>query len=342
MYGNNNNNPAPGTVGGRCLPSVMIRGKLQPRCAAPSRCDTNDGSSTFDKCMLPARRPIPRPGPRPRPAPSRKGYGVRCTPGAFPGSGLQANCKKGLVCKSSSPDIMPVCQYPSVKPNPPRPLGTFSYECEGTQCVLKKSPPNLKENRYSSLERCQAYCAPHHPPGFLKTYDCNPRRGYDGGGPDCIARDDGRGRFESLADCNKMCRSARLRKATYDCNPQRTDTLGSKACVARYDGLGMWQSESECEQSQTCKAATLRMGYSCPAGTKVGGGNCKKVPGVPNGRSVHATQEACAQGSTCHPLPTSLMREPAWTVGSVESNPLSFMMSNVGDVHSRIHNYMGE
>ena len=332
MYGNNNN-PAPGTAGGRCRRAGS--GRLVMPCDQGLNCTTS-GDLGVPRCMAPA------PGPRPGPRPSRKGYGDLCTPGAFPGSGLQANCKKGLVCKRSSPDVMPVCQYPSVKPNPPRPLGTFSYECEGTQCVLKKSPPNLKENRYSSLERCQAYCAPHHPPGFLKTYDCNPRRGYDGGGPDCIARDDGRGRFESLADCNKMCRSARLRKATYDCNPQRTDTLGSKACVARYDGLGMWQSESECEQSQTCKAATLRMGYSCPAGTKVGGGNCKKVPGVPNGRSVHATQEACAQGSTCHPLPTSLMREPAWTVGSAESNPLSFMMSNVGDVHSRIHNYMGE
>ena len=45
--------PAPGTAGGRCLPLRRDKnGKPQPRCAAPSRCDTNDGSSTFDKCIL--------------------------------------------------------------------------------------------------------------------------------------------------------------------------------------------------------------------------------------------------------------------------------------------------
>ena len=171
MYGNNNN-PAPGTAGGRCLPSVMIRGEPQPRCAAPSRCDTNDRSSTFDKCMLPARRPRRTSHPA-HVMPRRQGVGARCTPGAFPGSGLQANCKKGLVCKSGGSDVsgVPVCQYPGVKPNPPHPLGTFSYECEGTQCVLKKSPPDFKENRYSSLERCQAYCSPHHPSGLV-SYDC--------------------------------------------------------------------------------------------------------------------------------------------------------------------------
>lgn len=331
MYGNNNN-PAPGTVGGRCLPSVMIRGKPQPRCAAPSRCDT-----TFDKCMLPARRPIPKPAPTP--GPSRKGYGDRCIPGAFPGSGLQANCKKGLVCKRSSPDVMPVCQYPSVKPNPPRPLGTFSYECEGTQCVLKKSPPNLKENRYSSLERCQAYCAPHHPSG-LRSYECNPRRGYDGGGPDCIARDDGNGQYKTMEECNNKCVSARLRNPTWKCNPDRKDVLGSKRCLKVYDGTGRFASAEEC--GKRCGSATLRTGYSCPGGTKVGGGACVKVAGIPGNRGVFSNPTSCSEGSNCHAQPTSLMRDPYWSIGSVEPDPLMFMMSNVGDVGDRIQNFMGE
>ena len=322
MYGNNNN-PAPGTAGGRCLPSVMIKGEPQPRCAAPSRCDTNDRSSTFDKCMLPARRPqrtshpahvmprrtshpahvMPRRTSHPahvmprrtsHPAhvmPRRQGVGARCTPGAFPGSGLQANCKKGLVCKSSSPDIMPVCQYPGVKPNPPRPLGTFSYECEGTQCVLKKSPPDFKENRYSSLERCQAYCSPHHPSGLV-SYDCT------------------------------------------------RDKDGENVCVERKDSNGRFKNATDCHQS--CGSASLRMGYSCPAGTKVGGGACQRVPGIPGTRGVFADAAACSRGSNCHALPTSLMRDPYWAIGAVEPDPLMYMMSNVGDAGSRIQNFMGE
>ena len=300
MYGNNNN-PAPGTAGGRCLPSVMIRGEPQPRCAAPSRCDTNDRSSTFDKCMLPARRPqrtshpahvMPRRTSHPAHVmPRRQGVGARCTPGAFPGSGLQANCKKGLVCKSSSPDIMPVCQYPGVKPNPPRPLGTFSYECEGTQCVLKKSPPDFKENRYSSLERCQAYCSPHHPSGLV-SYDCT------------------------------------------------RDKDGENVCVERKDSNGRFKNATDCHQS--CGSASLRMGYSCPAGTKVGGGACQRVPGIPGTRGVFADAAACSRGSNCHALPTSLMRDPYWAIGAVEPDPLMYMMSNVGDAGSRIQNFMGE
>ena len=47
-------------------------------------------------------------------------------------------------------------------------------------------------------------------------------------------------------------------------------------------------------------------------------------------------------GSNCHAKPVSLMRDPYWSIGSVESDPLMFMMSNVGDARGRIQNFMGE
>ena len=43
----------PGTLGGACMPNVTISGRPLPRCAPPAKCDTNDGSSTFGKCILP-------------------------------------------------------------------------------------------------------------------------------------------------------------------------------------------------------------------------------------------------------------------------------------------------
>jgi len=177
------------------------------------------------------------------------------------------------------------------------------------------------------------------PPG-LRSYECNPRRGYDGGGPDCIARDDGNGRYKTMAECNKKCGSARLRNPTYMCNPDRNDMLGSKACITTYDGRGMYKSEAECEKH--CGSATLRTGYSCPPGTKVGGGACVKVAGIPGNRGVFGNPTSCSEGSNCHAQPTSLMRDPYWSIGSVEPDPLMFMMSNVGDVGDRIQNFMGE
>ena len=56
--------PTPGTPGGLCMPSVVIRGVPQPRCVPPAQCDTNDGSSTFGKCISPpGPTPAPTPGP---------------------------------------------------------------------------------------------------------------------------------------------------------------------------------------------------------------------------------------------------------------------------------------
>ena len=51
----------------------------------------------------------------------------------LPGEGQpcpQGNCQKGLVCKSKNSDEsgVTVCQYPTIKPNPPRPKRHHSPE----------------------------------------------------------------------------------------------------------------------------------------------------------------------------------------------------------------------
>jgi len=68
--------PGPGTPGGLCMPSVVIRGVPQPRCVPPAQCDTNDGSPAFGKCISP-------PGPTPGPTPSPPGPSP---PGPTPGT----------------------------------------------------------------------------------------------------------------------------------------------------------------------------------------------------------------------------------------------------------------
>lgn len=96
----------------------------------------------------------------------RKGLGEKCTVGSFPESGLQANCQKGLVCKSNDNDVT-VCQYPTIEPNPPRPPPSQTFDCVKTQYGADNTPvqecqPNTKGNgKYKDKETCQKNCIPY-------------------------------------------------------------------------------------------------------------------------------------------------------------------------------------
>ncbi len=107
----------PGTLGGACMPNVTIRGVAQPRCAPPAKCDTNDGSSTFGKCMLPP----PTPGKKPDPG----SYGMPCKQL----SENTSTCNKGLTCVSGVPS--PVCM-----PTPPGPSGPATKSGMGSKEIL--------------------------------------------------------------------------------------------------------------------------------------------------------------------------------------------------------------
>ena len=122
--------PPAGTLGGQCLPSVMIRGVPQPRCAPGLQC-SSDG-----KCMIPSQKHQKHPG-----------LGQEClTPQQLPGSGLRGNCQQGLVCKSggSFSTVVPVCQYP---PTPQKTLSPIMC-CKGPKeadCGLNKTKTDCKK-----------------------------------------------------------------------------------------------------------------------------------------------------------------------------------------------------
>ena len=268
------------------------------------------------------------------------------------GSGqLGMPCNRGLKCTTSGdlgvPRCMPMAPAPGPRPTPrptPRPRPGL-----GQQCLTGQQFPGsgLRGNCQAGLV-CKPtggdmggvpICQEPKRPSGLRSYECNPKRGEPGfNGLDCIARDDGNGRYKTMEECNKNCASAKLSR--YMCNPDRNQMLGSKACIMTSSNDHSYSTEEECEKR--CGSATLHTGYSCPRGTKVGGGACKKVAGIPGVGGVFRDPAHCAVGSNCHAKPTSLMRDPYWSVGSVESNPLSFMMSNVGDARGRIQNFMGE
>ena len=122
--------PPAGTLGGQCLPSVMIKGVPQPRCAPGLQC-SSDG-----KCMIPSQKHQKHPG-----------LGQEClTPQQLPGSGLRGNCQQGLVCKSggSFSTVVPVCQYP---PTPQKTLSPIMC-CKGPKeadCGLNKTKTDCKK-----------------------------------------------------------------------------------------------------------------------------------------------------------------------------------------------------
>ena len=259
------------------------------------------------------------------------------------GSGqLGMPCDRGLKCTTSGDLGVPRCM--PMAPGPRPPPGSRGGSCRTVGSGQLGMPCN--RNLTCAKGTCVPMKRPVPPPRprpiptHLMSYECNPRRGYDGGGADCIARDDGNGQYKTMEECNKNCASARLRNPTWMCNPDRNDMLGAKQCLKVFDGSGMYKSEAECDKH--CGSAHIRTGYSCPSGTKVGGGACVKVAGIPGNPGVFRDPAHCAAGSNCHAKPASLMRDPYWTVGSVESNPLMFMMSNVGDARGRIQNFMGE
>lgn len=61
------------------------------------------------------------------------------------------------------------------------------------------------------------------------------------------------------------------------------------------------------------------------------------------GRSngVYTNEDVCEKNSACGAMPVNLMQEPNWAIGTVESNPLTQVMSNTGDTGNYIQNYMG-
>jgi hypothetical protein len=56
---------------------------------------------------------------------------------------------------------------------------------------------------------------------------------------------------------------------------------------------------------------------------------------------VYTSEAECENNSACGAMPVNLMHEPNWAIGAVESNPLTQIMSDVGDSGDYIQNYMG-
>ena len=123
--------PGPGTPGGLCMPSVVIRGVPQPRCVPPAQCDTNDGSPTFGKCISP---PGPTPGPTPSPpGPSPGTPGGLCMPSVVIRGVPQPRCVPPAQCDTNDGSstfgkcISPLGPTPAPTPGPtPGPTQTSS------------------------------------------------------------------------------------------------------------------------------------------------------------------------------------------------------------------------
>ena len=98
-------------------------------------------------------------------SPGPPGKGQRCLlPSEFPGSGLQGNCKPGLVCKSGY-DTMPICMSdgPSPGPSPVAPPGSFNGQCLTGGIGAKKCKNGLvcgKNNKCGECKPLHGEC-PH-------------------------------------------------------------------------------------------------------------------------------------------------------------------------------------
>ena len=113
--------PLPGTMGGACRTASNLTQCIEDPKVGPLVCQA--GKCVPVGIMPGPVRPTPSgPGPSPSgPTPGKKpapgaapGEGQSCIPPQyFPGSGLRGNCQPGLVCKSSSPDVMPICMKPT-------------------------------------------------------------------------------------------------------------------------------------------------------------------------------------------------------------------------------------
>ena len=111
--------------------------------------------------LLTEMKKLPTPG---KPT-VRKGLGENCTVGAFPGSGLQADCQNGLVCKSSSPDLMPVCMKPPGPTPSPTPSPTQKFSCkkvkiQGSGTPIRACQPT-PGGEYTDKATCIQNCIPY-------------------------------------------------------------------------------------------------------------------------------------------------------------------------------------
>jgi len=206
-----------------------------------------------------------------------------------------------------------------------------SFSCEGDRCVLQQVAPDESLGYYATMERCKAYCQHHH--SGIISYDCIDGR--------CREIHDGSG--QSKEACQKQCRRATL--FSYQCTKPSGD-YGMYSCnrvnLAADKWSGRFQTMAKCQQA--CQSFNLKTGYTCVKGSQPGLSRCKKVAGIPTplgSNGVFTSEADCEKSTVCGALPVNVMQEPNWAIGSVESNPLTQIMSNVGDTGDYIQNYMG-
>lgn len=128
----------------------------------------------------------------------RKGLGEKCTVGSFPG--LQANCQKGLVCKSNDNDVT-VCQYPTIKPSP--------------------SPPSPEPNPPKPTPEPNIYCSAGNSKNDQYNDKCSMKgfRGVGCGGP-------------SVAFCSNTTKQCQKNS---DCTEGGCITTGDNYCISCAD-----------------------------------------------------------------------------------------------------------
>lgn len=201
--------------------------------------------------------------PTPGKSTIKKGLGEKCTAGSFPGSGLQANCQKGLVCKSNGNDVT-VCQYPNIEPNPPTPTPHQKFACVTTKydvdTPIKECQPNAK-GKYKDKETCQKNCIPYMNTAPKLGMQCK-------GNSDCKAPGDDYG--------DLICNT------TNDLGEPATNRCEFKACtdICAKNSLGSCQQDAAggpCsnKQGNNCKDTVWKGALSVSV---AGGDNSKMFP----------------------------------------------------------------
>jgi len=223
-----------------------------------------------------------------------------------------------------------------------------SFSCEGGRCVLQQVTPDESKGYYATIARCQAYCQ-KHPSGII-SYQCT-KPSEDYGVFTCnvvhLPPNTRAGRFDTMAECKQAYQNFSL-KTGYIC--QKDSRPGFSRCkkvagIPTHDGSnGIYATEAQCENSTNCGALPAHAsGWECQFGAKPGFSKCQQVNKIPMGRTngVYTTEAECENNSACGAMPVNIMQEPNWAIGTVESNPLTQIMSNVGDTRNYIQNYMG-
>jgi len=231
------------------------------------------------------------------------------------------------------------------------PDGILSYDCvrgrHGNQCIERHDGNGF----YKSKTDCNAQCGNDS----LFSYQCTKPSG-DYGMYTCnrvnLPADNRSGRFQTMAECHQACQSFNL-KTGYVC--VKGSRLGHSRCkkvagIPTHDGSnGIYTTEAQCENSTTTQCGALPVtgvGWECAYGSRAGYSKCEKVNKIPTpdgSNGVFTSEYLCenSKNNVCGALPVNLMTEPNWAIGTVESNPLTQIMSNVGDSRDYIQNYMG-